>query len=417
MAITPSRIGFIATHFNGIDHVSFESYIWRDVLTQMGHECFYFAGESNQAEERTVIVPEASTQHDDIKLLHRELYENGKRSSKTSGTIQALRFHIKQHLHQFLQTFDINILIVENALALPANIPLGLALSEVIGETDITCLARHHNFAWEQLQYRHSPARDYLLSSFPPKLPSVEHIVATRAHADELAMRVGVHARIIPYVRDFHNPLELTTSPDELTDEMGLPAETRMVLSTSPLRPSSQIEGVLAYIARMEHKPELILTSLASEQDPSYLKFIMETADLLQIKVHLMGERLKALVPERERLIAQFGGLFKGSDFTLTMGQTQEAAAEAINAIYFGVPMLSFRHNAALRELKRMGFQFLEIENPPHLEAVRAVEVALEDTEQVHALVEHNFQLGVEHLSLDTLRGELAQSLQRSLTS
>jgi hypothetical protein len=99
------------------------------------------------------------------------------------------------------------------------------------------------------------------------------------------------------------------------------------------------------------------------------------------------------------------------------MGQTQEAAAEAINAIYFGVPMLSFRHNAALRELKRMGFQFLEIENPPHLEAVRAVEVALEDTEQVHALVEHNFQLGVEHLSLDTLRGELAQSLQRSLTS
>ncbi|TFH38109.1 MAG: glycosyltransferase family 1 protein, partial [Anaerolineales bacterium] len=135
--MTPSRIGFIATHFNGTDRVSLESACWSRVLTDMGHECFFFTGESDEPEERTVIVPEADSHHPDVELINHELYDADMRSSKTSGMIQALRFHIKQHLHQFIHTFDINILIVENALSLPVNIPLGLALTELIAETGI----------------------------------------------------------------------------------------------------------------------------------------------------------------------------------------------------------------------------------------------------------------------------------------
>ncbi len=49
--------------------------------------------------------------------------------------IRELQWHIKQHLYEFIKQFGIELLIVENALSIPMNIPLGLALTELIAET------------------------------------------------------------------------------------------------------------------------------------------------------------------------------------------------------------------------------------------------------------------------------------------
>lgn len=37
-------IGFVSTHFWGTDEVSLETGKWVDVLEQLGHTCFFFAG-------------------------------------------------------------------------------------------------------------------------------------------------------------------------------------------------------------------------------------------------------------------------------------------------------------------------------------------------------------------------------------
>ena len=146
MNITPSRIGFVSTRFSGTDGVSLETEKWAAVFQQMGHECFYFSGKSDRPEESSVVVPEAHSKHPDIEAINRDLFDDVSRSSKTSGLIQAIRFHLKQHLYQFLRTFDINLLVIENAFALPMNVPLGLALSELIAETNIPTIAHHHDF-------------------------------------------------------------------------------------------------------------------------------------------------------------------------------------------------------------------------------------------------------------------------------
>jgi hypothetical protein len=418
MEITPSRIGFVSTHFNGTDRVSLESSIWQDALTRMGHECFYFTGRSTQPEERTVIVPEADFRHPDVDQLNLELYDEGKRSSKTSGTIQALRFHIKQHLHQFLQTFDINLLIVENALALPVNIPLGLALTEVIAETDIACLARHHDFAWEYAKSDYSPARDYIVSSFPPKLPSIQHVVATAVQADVLAMRVGVFARVIPYMRDFRTSPESHPVPSEaFADEVGINQETQIALAASPLQPPSRLDTVLAFIARMDRKPALLLTSAINLREQSYLKFIMETAELFDINVHLVGDRLETASMKHEEYALQLALYYQHAAYALAFGQTQAATAEAVDAIHFSKALVTLKNNPALQDLKVKGFKILELDAVPHLEAVRALEHPLQAPEQLNQIAEHNFKLGQQHLSLDILDQKLGTSLREILTS
>ena len=108
METIPSRVGFVATSFSNRDVVGRETAKWAGILRAGGHECFYFAGEVDRDQERSVIVPEASCLHPDISGLHREFFQNGRRSSKTSGMIHAIRFHLKQNLYQFIRTFDIN---------------------------------------------------------------------------------------------------------------------------------------------------------------------------------------------------------------------------------------------------------------------------------------------------------------------
>ena len=418
MTITPSRIGVVATHLNGIDLVSLETSQWCRVLTELGHECFFLTGESNQPEARTVIVPEADIRHPDIDAINRDLYENSSRTSKTSGMIQALRFHIKQHLHQFIQTFDIGTLIVENALSLPLNIPLGLALTELIAETRIPTIIHHHGFVWEQPKYIGSPADDYIYNGFPPRLPSVEHVVASRFHADQMAIRYGIRAQIVPYARDFHQP----TTADAMQSEdfrkaLGIETDGPLVLATSPIVASSQLELGIAFLARMEETPALLITSDPMHGDQDYLQFLQETAELMHLPLHLIGDRILRSTKSRDSDAPTVEQCYLQTSALIAMGETQGAYAEIIDAIFHRQPVLISRNNLLAHEFNNRDIQLIHLEAFPNRASVQDIHKKLEDLEFLEMMTEHNFKLGEQYFSLQALERRLENILHEDLTS
>ena len=84
--------------------------------------------------------------------------------------------------------------MVENALAIPLNLPLGLAIAEVVAETGIPVIAHHHDFAWERQRFAVNSVADYIAAAFPPALPSVRHVVINSVQAQQLASRTGLSA-------------------------------------------------------------------------------------------------------------------------------------------------------------------------------------------------------------------------------
>ena len=63
-------------------------------------------------------------------------------------------------------------IIPQNALTIPMNIPLGLAITQVIMETGIAdSIAHHHDFYWERDRFMTNGVWDYLRMAFPPDLP------------------------------------------------------------------------------------------------------------------------------------------------------------------------------------------------------------------------------------------------------
>ena len=81
---------------------------------------------------------------------------------KDKERIKKIRIKLKDDIYDFVKKFDIDLIIPENALTIPMNIPLGIAITEFIAETNIQTIAHHHDFYWERDRFMINAIQDYL---------------------------------------------------------------------------------------------------------------------------------------------------------------------------------------------------------------------------------------------------------------
>ena len=176
--------GIISTRLAGTDGVSLEAAKWAAIFEEEGSTCFYFAGELDTLSKRSYLVEEAHFNHPDIQEINRKCFGVTGRDRSDSQKIHHLTQVLKDHLYVFIDKFDIDFLLVENALTIPMNIPLGIALTELIAETNIPTVAHHHDFYWERDRFMVNAASDYLNMAFPPNLPSIIRHIVINSYAD-----------------------------------------------------------------------------------------------------------------------------------------------------------------------------------------------------------------------------------------
>ena len=132
---TDTKIGFISFRFAGTDGVSLEALKWVTVLERMGYACYFCGGELDIAPaDRSHLVEKAHFQHPEIRELYGECFGNNHRTPAVSDQIHRFKTQLKTALYEFIARFELDFLVAENVLAIPLNIPFGLALAEVIAE-------------------------------------------------------------------------------------------------------------------------------------------------------------------------------------------------------------------------------------------------------------------------------------------
>jgi len=174
---TIKNIGFISTRIAGTDGVSLEIMKWANVLEKNRFNCFYFAGETDRDDSVSFKREEAHFDCPAIKSINNQLFEVTKRSKETSKEIEKFKVKLKSSLYDFCKKFDIDLIIPENALTIPMNIPLGIAITEFVAETRVPTIAHHHDFYWERDRFMVNACQDYLGQAFPSDLPSMHHVV------------------------------------------------------------------------------------------------------------------------------------------------------------------------------------------------------------------------------------------------
>lgn len=388
------------------------------MLTELGHECYFFAGESEWPEERSYIVPEAHFQHETIQEIYCELFGKTRRSRRTSERVEELKNHLKDHLYAFLRSFDLNLLIAENALSLPMNVPLGLALTEVIAETGIPAIAHHHDFAWERSRFKVTAASDYQMGAFPPVLPSVHHVVINSYAARQLALRTGISSLLIPNVMDFDTP---PPERDEVTAELrpalGIAPEECLLLQPTRVVPRKRIEQAIELARRLDLPCTLVISHATGDEGTAYAAYLRELASLLGVRVIFAADRFayrRGRTPDGRRVFS-LADAYLSADL-VTYPSTVEGFGNAfLESIYYRRPIVMSTYEIFRRDIQPKGFKVIGFENFITDETVEEARAVLRDPERARTMVEYNFRLGRRFYSLNVLRNRLSVLLNQAL--
>ena len=197
------NIGFISTRFRGLDGVSLEAGKWASILKEFRHNCYWFAGQLDKDPDVSMLVPEAFFGHPAAESLNRTLFSTTRRSRLLTNALHTQKEFLKDRLYEFLDRFDLDLIIPENVLSIPMHLPLGMAITELIAETGIPTIAHHHDFFWERTRFLTNACQEILNMAFPPELPSIKHVVISTVAQMELAARRSIAASVIYNVMEF----------------------------------------------------------------------------------------------------------------------------------------------------------------------------------------------------------------------
>jgi len=404
------NIGIISTRLAGTDGVSLESEKWVKIFEERGLTCFFFAGELDRPPERSYLAEEAHFNHPEIQGIQRSCFGVTARTRELTHKIQQMKVELKDHLYAFIDKFEIDMLLPENSLTIPMNIPLGIAITELIAETGMPAVAHHHDFYWERDRFMINAVSDYLNMSFPPNLPTIAHIVINSYADQQLSLRTGISAEVIPNIMDFENP---PPPPDAYTHnvrrDLGLEDDELFVLQPTRVVKRKGIEHAIELVCRLGMKAKLVISHDAGDEGFDYQERLKEYAEFLKVNLVFASD----LINERRgrtgdgRKIYTLEDIYPYADL-VTYPSTFEGFGNAfLEAIYFRKPVVVNTYSIYTKDIKPKGFSVVELDGYVTRDAVEKTQQILTDLKLRQEMVDLNYELGKQYYSYDILRRRL----------
>ncbi|HSM33629.1 MAG TPA: glycosyltransferase family 4 protein [Anaerolineae bacterium] len=413
----PLHIGFVATRFAGTDGVSLESEKWAVELRAMGHDVFYFAGIVDRPAGQSREVPEAFFGHPDVAAISASVFgaATAARPESVSRAIDQLSAHLRSELRAFVQDYELDLLLPENALAIPMHLPLGLAITQLAAETGMPVLAHHHDLPWERQRFLVNSVADILGTAFPPPLPNVRHVCINSAQQAEIARRLGRVARVIPNVMDFEHP---PPAPDRVTAGLraGLGLADDEVFALQPVRviPRKGIEHAVELVARLGRPARLVISHASGDEGMDYEARIREFARLLGVDVLWAADRVADVrgATADGRPSYSLADMYDACDLVTYPSLIEGFGNAYLEAVYHRRPVLLNRYPVYDLDIRPTGVRNIEMNGFVTEAAVEATRALLDDPARIAEWTEANYQLGLRHFSHRVVRDGLRAELE-----
>jgi len=409
------NIGFVSTRFEGTDGVSLETEKWATVLKRMGCQPYYFAGLSDWDSGRTMIVPEAFFDHPVIKEIQSKTFKVYRRTSEITGMIHKMRLKLKATLYRFIEKYDIDLIVAENCLAIPMNLPLGLALTELIAETGIPTIAHHHDFWWERPRFYVNAVADIINMAFPPILPSIQHVVIQSQADRELSYRTGLSPVVIPNVLDFkRKPTGINHYNADVREAFGIEPDDFFILQPTRVVARKGIEHTIEVVSRLRNpKAKVVITHSVNDEGDAYANRITSYAEHMGVKLIMIPEIIddrRGRTPEGKKIYTLWD-VYPHADL-ITYPSTYEGFGNAfIEAVYFKKPILVNRYSAYVLDIKPLGFKVIEMEGYVTPEVLEEVNRLIVNRDSFKHNAEINFSLASRFFSYEVLKRKLRNIL------
>jgi glycosyltransferase involved in cell wall biosynthesis len=405
------RIGFISTRFAGTDGVSLESAKWAEILWRDKHTSYWYGGRLDRASDVSMCVPEAHFTHPANRWINERVIGRSRRSRAVTNHIRDLADFLKDTLYRFLEKFQIDVIVPQNCLTIPMHIPLGIALTELIAETGIAAIAHHHDFYWERTRFQATAADDYLEMAFPPRLPSIQHVVINQAAREELSWRCGIPSTLIPNIIDFESPApQVDEYSADLREQIGLREDDVIILQPTRLVPRKGIEHAIQLLEMLgDSRYKLVVSHEAGDEGYDYLHMLRDLAHESGVDMRVISDRVSDVrrVDVDGRKLYTLWDIYPYASL-VTFPSIYEGFGNALlEAIYFQVPILINRYSIYARDIEPRGFRMPTINGFITRKTVEEVRRLLEDGVYRKRITDHNYKLARKFFSYSVAYSKL----------
>jgi glycosyltransferase involved in cell wall biosynthesis len=417
------NVGFLSTRLAGTDGVSLETAKLAVICRRLGHRVSYCAGELDADGPPGFLVPEMHFTHPEARWIHDHSFGTTQAAPDLRPRIERMAASLRQAIARYVDEFEIDVLVPENALTIPMHVPLGVALADYIAESGISTVNHNHDFYWERDRFQVNCIGDLLDRAFPPPLPSVRHLVINSLAQEALRRRLGIEAALLPNIFDFASaPPGMTAFNRDLREALGLDDRHLLILQPTRVVPRKGIELSIELVRRLREpamrthllgkEPVLVLTHHAGDEGLAYLQQLQAQADAAGVPVIYAADRFAptATVLDGYKVYSLWDA-YVHADFVTYPSLVEGFGNALIETLYFRLPALVNRYDVYRADIGPKGFDLVEIDaggDPRNLaavgqETVEAVMQATMDPVGRRRMVEHNYEVARQHYSYEAV--------------
>ena len=446
-------IGIFHYQVGGTDGVSLEIDKWKRVLEEMGHTVHLCAGDLGTLEG--TLIEEMYHHRPDAERLNyntfRELRDYAT-EAEYKADVERLAGAIERKVRDFVEEKGIDFLIPQNVWSVAVSPPVSVALVRVMRDLQLPALAHHHDFYWERvtgIALTCGTAVELADKYLPPRDPLIRHVVINSLAQRELAERKGIEASVVPNVFDFDAP---PWQPDDYNRDfrarIGLRENDVLILQAtriisrkgielavdfvralgSPERRSRLMERGL-YDGRSFDRDSRIVLVLAgrapNEPARRYLDRLKQRIDRAGIDAFFIDDMVGGRRQTRDgQKVYSLWDTYVFADFITYPSLWEGWGNQFLEALRARLPLMLFEYPVYRADIADKGFRVASlgaeiqgrddlglVQIPPQVVEAAADQALkmLTDARLRQETVEHNFQVGRRHYSLQALRGYLAR--------
>jgi len=425
------NIGFIIGRIGGIDGVALETEKWIQVLKKQGHTIFILTGVLDSYDfDNVTILPELDFHH---PLTFREqehaFFRQHVNEDRLISRLEKQAHHIETDILRWIIKQKIDVIVSENATALPCHLTMGWAITHVLEKTHIPCVAHDHDFYWERgdrYKSNYSSIRKLIKDCFPIKSPNVQHVVINLHSQKQLKKRFDIYADVVPNVMDFSTPYAKKDNFNKnLLKQLKIDGKKEIALfQVTRIGERKRIDTAIELISRLDD-PKIKLVITGTDVDDKNTIYYAELFDLVDdLKIHdqviFAGNRFSGHRVKHKRRRQQYSieDAYVYARACTYFSNYEGFGNAFIEAVAAKKPIFVNNYKPVYwTDIGSKGFETVMIENNRLTDkAVSQIKEIINSPKQCREIAEHNFKIGKANFSYEVL-DDLLSKIFKKVTS
>lgn len=407
------RIGIIIGRIGGVDGVALETEKWIEVLKKMGHKIYimsgefeswtldyeydylypalsFFSAESEWEQRKAFFEPDEDPDH---LLIHVENWSNT----------------IEKDMRQWVNDKKIDVILSENASALPCQLSMGIAIKKLIQHTGLPIVTHDHDFHWERGERYvsvHPEINKYVDDNFPLLLPNVTHAVINTFGVETFKNRFNIDAILVPNVMDFNRVYGVPTPENQFfLNDIGVTDDEIALLQVTRIVRRKGIETAISLIDKL-NDPKLKLVITGNNNDDENKEYYNELID----QIHELNLSNQIIFASHKVLDHKNLSDVYAHGRAATYFSTYEGFGNAfVETVLAKKPIFVNNYKPVyMQDIGSKGFETVMIEDSILTnENVQQMSDIIYNPKRCIEIGEYNFNLGKKYFSYDVLEEKL----------